>query len=160
MHHLPDLGPRGEGWVLVQGILFVLIAAAGTLPPAWDGPARAASVVLGVILVGCGGVLALLGSRDLNVGGSFTAVPKPRATGSLVETGVYARVRHPIYGGIVLAAVGWGLACASPVSLLLAAVLLGFFFLKSAREEIWLAERFPDYPAYRARTRRFIPFVA
>jgi protein-S-isoprenylcysteine O-methyltransferase Ste14 len=86
-------------------------------------------------------------------------MPRPREGGALVETGVYARVRHPIYGGLVLAAFGWGLIGASPVGLLLSAALLGFFTLKSTREEAWLVERFPGYPAYRRRTKRFIPFV-
>ena len=86
-------------------------------------------------------------------------MPRPRDDGSLVETGVYARARHPIYGGLVLAGAGWGLICASPAGLVLAAALLGFFALKSTREERWLVGRFPGYPAYRARTRRFIPFV-
>jgi protein-S-isoprenylcysteine O-methyltransferase Ste14 len=31
--------------------------------------------------------------------------------------------------------------------------------VKSRREEGWLTLRFPTYTAYRARTRRFIPFV-
>ena len=46
---------------------------------------------------------------------------------------------------------------ASPIALLLAAVLLGFFDLKSRREELWLADRYPGYAAYRGRTRRLIP---
>jgi len=36
-------------------------------------------------------------------------------------------------------------------------VALGFFDLKSRREERWLEERYPGYAAYRARTRRLIP---
>ena len=27
MTHLPSLGPRGEGWVLIQGVLLVVVAA-------------------------------------------------------------------------------------------------------------------------------------
>jgi protein-S-isoprenylcysteine O-methyltransferase Ste14 len=38
-----------------------------------------------------------------------------------------------------------------------AALLAAFFRLKSEREERWLETRYPDYAAYRARTRRFIP---
>ncbi len=90
---------------------------------------------------------------------ALTPLPYPRDGAGLVETGVYARVRHPIYGGLVLAAFGWGLLAASPVAIALAAVLLGFFELKSRREEVWLAERFPGYPAYRERTRRLIPWI-
>jgi len=38
-------------------------------------------------------------------------------------------------------------------------VLLVFFTLKSAREEVWLEQRYPGYPAYRATTRRMLPFI-
>jgi protein-S-isoprenylcysteine O-methyltransferase Ste14 len=38
-------------------------------------------------------------------------------------------------------------------------VLLLFFDLKRRREEAWLEARFADYAAYRARTRRLIPWV-
>ncbi len=158
MPRIPDLGPRGEGWVALQALLFLAIAASGFLPPAWSGPIRAVTTAAGAVLIVLGAVLAFLGVRDL--GGSLTATPRPRDDGVLVETGVYGRARHPIYGGLVLAAAGWGLATASPAGLALSAVLLGFFFLKSTREEAWLVDRFPGYPAYRGRTRRFIPFVA
>jgi protein-S-isoprenylcysteine O-methyltransferase Ste14 len=157
MSRLPDLGPRGEGWVIIQVILFAAIAACALLPEAWGGPLRTVTSVAGVALMVAGAVLVVRGLRDL--GGSLTAVPRPREDGILVETGVYARARHPIYGGLVLGALGWSLLQASPVGLLLAAVLLGFFALKSTREEAWLADRFPGYPAYRARTKRFVPFV-
>jgi protein-S-isoprenylcysteine O-methyltransferase Ste14 len=157
MSRLPDLGPRGEGWVVLQGVLFIAIAASSLLLPAWDGPARAVTTVAGAILIVGGLLLAIAAQRDL--GRSLTIMPRPREGGVLVEQGVYGRARHPIYGGLVLAAFGWGLVCASLVGLLLAAALLGFFTLKSTREEAWLVERFPDYPAYRRRTKRFIPFV-
>ena len=157
MSRLPDLGPRGEGWVALQGVLFIAIAASALLPAAWGGPLRALTTAAGVALLLSGAVLVVLGLRDL--GGSLTATPRPRDDGVLVETGVYGRVRHPIYGGLVLGAFGWALLNASPAGLLLAAVLLGFFTLKSTREEAWLVDRFPGYPAYRDRTRRFVPFV-
>jgi len=39
-------------------------------------------------------------------------------------------------------------------------LLAGVFELKSRREELWLAERYPEYPDYRAATpRRFVPWV-
>jgi protein-S-isoprenylcysteine O-methyltransferase Ste14 len=64
-----------------------------------------------------------------------------------------------MYGGVVLAAFGWAMASASPVTLLIAIVVLVFFSLKSHREEAWLEERFDGYAAYRARTRRLIPGI-
>jgi protein-S-isoprenylcysteine O-methyltransferase Ste14 len=90
---------------------------------------------------------------------ALTPLPHPRAGASLVDTGSYRLVRHPIYGGIVLGAAGYGLVTASPLALVGAAALLGFFRLKSGREEMWLEQRYPGYPAYRTRTRRMIPFL-
>jgi protein-S-isoprenylcysteine O-methyltransferase Ste14 len=156
MSRLPALGSRGEGWVVAQGVLLVLTAAAGSLGPAWDGAARVACAVLGAALIGAGAVLAIRGTLDL--GNALTPFPHPRADATLVQTGVYRWVRHPIYGGIVLASLGWALVTASIPALVMAAVVWGFFTVKSMREEAWLVDRFPDYPAYRTRTRRLIPW--
>jgi protein-S-isoprenylcysteine O-methyltransferase Ste14 len=157
MSRLPSLGPRGEGWVVLQGILLVAIAACVLLPSAWSGPVRAVTSVAGVALIVLGLLLAVAGMRDLRE--NLTPLPRPRGDGALVETGAYRLARHPIYGGLVLASLGWGLLIAVPVAIALAIGLLAFFDLKSRREEAWLADRFPGYPAYRARTRRLIPFV-
>lgn len=158
MTRLPSLGPRGEGWVAIQVALLGSIAAAGWwLGPAWDDGLRVVSMVVGAGVLVAGGALAILGLRDL--GDALTPLPHPRASAELVETGVYHLVRHPIYGGLVLAAVGWSLLTASAVALVLSGVLWAFFVLKSAREEAWLMARFPGYAAYRTRTRRFIPWI-
>jgi len=154
---LPTLGPRGEGWVALQMVLLVVVAAAGALGPAWAGSVRVATSAGGVLLIAAGLTLALLGIRDLR--GALTPFPHPRADADLVETGVYRHARHPIYGGLVVAALGWGLLAASPAALAAAALLLGFFELKSRREEAWLDQHFEGYAAYRTRTRRLIPWI-
>lgn len=157
MTGLPDLGRRGEGWVILQVVLLVGVVAAGTLGPSWDGVARFASSLAGLACISAGAALVVRGITGLR--GSLTPLPHPLDGASLVETGIYARARHPIYGGVILGTVGWGLLTASVPALGLAAVTGGFFLLKSTREEAWLVERFPDYPAYRQRTRRFIPWI-
>ena len=157
MSGLPSLGPRGEGWVVLQGVLLVAIAACGLVPPAWEGPARLVTAAAGAVLIVVGAALAVAGLRDLRE--NLTPLPRPRDNGVLVETGAYSLARHPIYGGLVIAAAGWGLAIASPVALVLSLGLLVFFDLKSRREEAWLEASYPGYPAYRRRTRRLIPFL-
>ena len=154
---LPTLGPRGEGWVAIQIVLFWLVVAAGMAGPVLDGPARAVLGVAGGVLIAAGGYLAVRGVVDLR--DSLTALPRPRDGARLVETGSYALVRHPIYGGLVLGAAGWSLLTASPLALALAVVLLVFFRLKSSREEAWLRERYPGYEAYAGRTRRMLPLL-
>jgi protein-S-isoprenylcysteine O-methyltransferase Ste14 len=138
-------------------MLLWAVIATGLIRPAWGGIALVVSAVAGVVLIALGGLLALRGARDLR--DAFTPLPHPRDDARLVETGIYARARHPIYGGVILGAFGWGLLVASAVALAMAAVLVGFFALKSAREEAWLMVAFPGYAAYRRRTRRFIPWI-
>jgi protein-S-isoprenylcysteine O-methyltransferase Ste14 len=154
---LPSLGPKGEGWVVIQGVLLLAVAVAGLLGPAWTGIPRIVTSIIGLGAVAAGLVLAVRGLRDL--GSNLTPLPHPRDQADLVVTGVYGLVRHPIYGGLIIGAVGWGLLTASPAALLAAFALWGFFELKSRREEAWLDARYADYPAYRARTRRLIPWI-
>lgn len=142
---------------MIQFVLLAGVGAAGLAGPAWNGSARDVTSVAGAGLLGIGLVLALRGLVDLR--DALTALPHPRDGASLVDTGSYALVRHPIYGGIVFGAAGYGLLMASPPALVGAAVLLGFFRLKSGREEAWLEARYPGYAAYRARTRRLLPLI-
>ena len=154
---LPDLGRRGEGWFLLQLVFFGAIAVFGFTGPAWSGWLQAAGIVLGGVLICCGGILSVRGVLDLRE--NLTPFPKPLDNAQLVETGAYRLVRHPIYGGLILGALGWGLMRAAPLTLLGAVVLAVFFDLKSRREEIWLSERYREYPAYRNRTRRLLPWI-
>lgn len=157
MTRLPALGPRGQGWVAIQSVLLAASAVAGAFGPAWDGGGRLATTIAGILLVAGGVTLAIRGAHDL--GHALTPLPYPRDHAELVESGIFARVRHPIYGGLVLLTAGWGSITASPAALAGATIVLGFFELKSRREEVWLERRFAGYDAYRARTRRLIPWV-
>ena len=160
MSRLPTLGPRGEGWVVIQGVLFAAIALAGAaLTGTWPGPWTGIATSAGWVFVALGATLAGAGLAGLRGGDALTAVPHPRDEASLVETGAFRLVRHPIYGGLILGAAGWALLRASPAALLGAAILLVFFDLKRRREEAWLATRYHGYAAYRARTRRLIPWI-
>jgi protein-S-isoprenylcysteine O-methyltransferase Ste14 len=160
MSRLPALGPRGEGWVAIQFVLFVAIAITGvTLTATWSEPWASAAKASGLLLVALGAILAGAGLVGLRDGDALTAVPRPRDEARLVEAGAYRLVRHPIYGGLVLAAVGWALMRASIPALLAAALLFLFFDMKRRREEVWLAERFPGYSDYRKHTRVLIPFL-
>lgn len=95
----------------------------------------------------------------ITLGSSFTPLPRPRDRSTLRRTGIYARARHPVYGGLLLGGLGLSLH-RSPLVLAPTAVLALVFWLKSIREEAWLVERYPNYPAYRRATpRRFIPWI-
>ena len=55
------------------------------------------------------------------------------------------------------AALGACLISGSWIALVLTLGLCVLFDLKSRREEVWLAERYPQYAEYRERTRKFVP---
>lgn len=142
----------------VQVVLLPAVVLAGILTGgSRDGPLAALALPLGLVPLVAGAVLVGRGLVDL--GRNLTPVPHPRDDAELVETGVYALVRHPIYGGLILAAFGWATVVTSLPALALSAVLAVFFDLKSRREEAWLAERYERYGTYRKRTRRFVPWL-
>jgi protein-S-isoprenylcysteine O-methyltransferase Ste14 len=96
---------------------------------------------------------------DRNAGKSGSPFPKPPAVSELKESGPYALVRHPIYGGILLMSVAWSLPL-SPWVLIPTGALATALVLKSRLEERWLIDRHPAYAGYRARVRRrFVPYL-
>jgi protein-S-isoprenylcysteine O-methyltransferase Ste14 len=155
--HVPDLGPRCEGWVALQAVLFVAVIATGFTGPLWAGTARVIGALAGVALI-AGGV-ALIAGGIVGLRRQLTAFPRPVDDGQLIEDGAFGLVRHPMYGGGVLLAIGWSLLAASVPTLLCALLLALFFDLKSRREEAWLGEAFPNYAEYRRRTPRLIPWI-
>ena len=78
---------------------------------------------------------------------------------TLVTTGPYRYIRHPIYSGIILAMVGTALAVT--IYWLVAVAVLGTYFVYSASvEERIMVRLFPaTYPAYKKSTHMLIPFI-
>lgn len=155
---LPTLGPHGEGWVAIQILILVLIACAGYLPVVqWPASISAPLRTAGYVLLFAGIAMMLAGALSLNT--SLTAMPKPVSYGSLKVGFAFRVVRHPIYGGLIITAVGWSLT-RNPIPLIPSAVLALFFDVKSRREEVWLTEKYPEYADYRERVKKkFVPFV-
>jgi protein-S-isoprenylcysteine O-methyltransferase Ste14 len=153
-------GTRGEWFVIVQMVLFGLIALAPLAQwgaPGWLAPWGLAARGVGLALGLAGGLLALAGL--LGLGRNLSALPHPKDDAEMVEHGPYRLVRHPIYGGLLLGAFGWGLLANSGLTLALAAALLVLFELKTRREEAQLVNKFPAYAGYQRRARKFFPFI-
>ena len=153
-------GARGE-WYVVAQIALILVVFLGprTVPglPVWPAPLAGISVVAGAVIALAGFGLLLAGLFRL--GPNLTPLPYPTSRATLIRTGPYRLVRHPMYAGGIALAFGWALFVRGWLTLAYAVVLLLFLEVKAIREERWLVDRFPDYPDYQRRVRKLIPFV-
>ena len=151
---------RGEWYVILQFILFALIAFGPRNLPGTDGwpsPWSTIGIVLGLLFGLLGGLLGLAGLMSL--GSNLTAVPHPKDDANHVQSGAYKIVRHPIYSGILLAGIGFAFVTNGTLTFLYVLILFVFFDIKSRREEQWLAEKFPTYSTYQKQVRKLIPFI-
>jgi protein-S-isoprenylcysteine O-methyltransferase Ste14 len=154
---LPALGRRGEGWVAGQVLLILAVLLSALVGRSWAGGYAVAAVAVGGVLFVVG--LLLLAWAGVRLGASLTPFPAPRTDQHVKTTGPYALVRHPMYGGVILIALGWSMIFATVAGLVLAIVLAVFLDLKARREEAWLRERLDGYDDYRTRTpRKLVPF--
>ncbi len=153
-------GARGEWYVVVQMGLFLLVALGPrNVPgwPEWSFPWMLIGTAAGCFLMAAGFPLIIAGAWKL--GGNIAAVPYPKDSAVLIETGPYRIVRHPMYGGAILMAFGWAFAIQGGLTLLYASILSLFFDLKARREEHWLRVKFSDYEGYQKRVSKLIPFL-
>jgi protein-S-isoprenylcysteine O-methyltransferase Ste14 len=153
-------GERGEWYVIVQLLLMLLVfAGPRTISgvPDWSLPFVRERQAIGAVLVAAGG--ALLVAALFRLGRALTPLPYPRDNAPLVQTGPFALVRHPMYSGGLILAVGIALMVSGWLTVLYVAVLFVLLDIKSRREEGWLAQKFPEYGEYQRRVRKLVPFV-
>ena len=156
---LPELGNRGQGWVIVQTVLIGAVVLSAFSGVYWPESVASTLTIVGFGLIAAGLVLLAAAGVSLVVARATTVMPRPREGSTVAEGGVYRAVRHPVYGAAFLLALGASLA-ESPLGLIPTALLAVVFDLKARLEEAWLEERDHDYAGYRERTpRRFVPGV-
>ena len=146
-----------DPWVWGQMALFLLVGLAAPLLPRYVSLGGIDPVInrvdpdwirwLGAPLIVGGIGLALWGVRTL--GPSLTPGTEPLPGAQLVTSGSYRHVRHPIYGGVVLALTGYTLVWSSWTLALVVGLLVRTYFNGKAKaEERWLVQRYPTYEAY------------
>ena len=153
-------GSRGE-WLVVSQVALIGLVFLGPRnvagQPARPFPFPQACPVVGGVSMVLGGALLVAGL--VRLGRGLTPLPYPKDDATLVQTGPFALVRHPMYGGGLVMALGWALYVQGWLTLGYVVALFVFLDAKSRREERWLAERFPAYADYQQRVRKLIPFL-
>ena len=84
--------------------------------------------------------------------------PSPAEAGSLCRERAYHRVRHPMYGAVLLGTLMLAWADGEWLSLTCWLSLIPVLWLKSRLEEKLLGQRYPEYEEYRRITPCWIPF--
>ena len=90
---------------------------------------------------------------------NLTPFPTPKDNGSLIQTGLYKLVRHPIYSGIIITTIFFGFYQQSFWKISIGISLWILFYFKSKYEEKLLSNQFNDYQKYKESTKRFFPFL-
>lgn len=144
--------------ICLQGAGF-LLAALGPVNPALQTESAAAvgQAVLVALLIGT--CIGMFLSAALAMGRNWSLAARTRSDHDLVTWGPFAKIRHPIYTGLlamllaVMLALGhwWGLLVGLPL------FAIGTW-IRVREEERLLHARFGrHYEAYAARVKRFVP---
>jgi protein-S-isoprenylcysteine O-methyltransferase Ste14 len=114
--------------------------------------------LIGAILTALGIGFALWARAIL--GQNWSASVTLKEQHELIQVGPYKWVRHPIYTGIVGAAVGAAFVSNRVSGMIGIFYIFSAYLLKIENEELLLAGHFKEtYEAYKTQTKRLIPFV-
>ncbi|HVR29143.1 MAG TPA: isoprenylcysteine carboxylmethyltransferase family protein [Thermoanaerobaculia bacterium] len=113
----------------------------------------------GSLLAVAAAALVLRSRAELGPAWSF--VPKADQGTGLVTTGPYRVVRHPIYLGLALLAIGGALAFGSwPALMIVLSGIVPTFVWRARAEEKLLSRTFGErYAIYRQRSKMIVPYL-
>lgn len=158
-------------WVTVAGFILIAWSRAGPRAPSlmarllwrfgyepvqlWSTPAATGWVLFGLTVAG---FLFCWWAR-LHLGRLWSGTVTRKDDHHIVDTGPYRFVRHPIYTGLILAAVAAALDQGGPIPLVGAALFILGLWIKARLEERFLRAELgaEAYDGYAARTPMLIP---
>jgi protein-S-isoprenylcysteine O-methyltransferase Ste14 len=149
---------RAPARAQAEGLLPRLAAFVGTyLPlaiPFFSHTDQAAPNLASAAFVLVGTIMMILTVRHL--GRSFSLTPQAR---SVVQTGPYRWIRHPLYLSEEIAIVGAALRYFAPATVIIVVLHFGLQVRRILYEEDLLRRTCPEYSSYEASRWRLIPYV-
>jgi protein-S-isoprenylcysteine O-methyltransferase Ste14 len=157
-------GPGGKSsGVSAAGILLQMLGffsvgfgpVSATLPAA-GLPAVAEGAAVALLMAGS---VLLFGSAARTMGANWSLIARTRADHQLVTSGVFARLRHPIYTAMALFLIALAVALGHEAHLAAGAPLFAVgTWIRVREEEKLLRAQFGDaYDLYAERVKRFVP---
>jgi len=156
-HH--DLGAESPSRVLTLAAVVMILASYWPVPGAvlWTLPIEVSWALFGLVLLG----LAFTWAARLHLGPLWSSTSAPTEDHRIVDTGPYGIVRHPVYAGLLLAALATAVERGRLEAVAGALVLVAAVSLRAKLEERFLRRDLGDeaYSSYRRRVPMLIPFA-
>ena len=149
---------RSQLGIFVQGLGFPL-AGFGLVRPTLAPLSAAGLAGTAAVLLLMGGAIALFASSSGALGRNWSLVARTRSDHQLVRSGPYARVRHPIYLGMLFFLLALAVALGHWLQLVVAVpVFLAGTAIRTRTEDALLEQSFGDeFRAYRKSTPALFP---
>ena len=156
------MSSKSKGWIYVT-VQIVLIAAVilfsmrdflGIIPYNF------AIKITGLIIFISGILLMAIQLFTFSrFGQIMTPNPVPPDGYSLIQSGFYKYVRHPMYSAALFTLLGIVIYYHSIAGFLVWMITVLFIIWKIRFEEINLIQKFPEYKVYQSKTRKLIPSI-
>jgi protein-S-isoprenylcysteine O-methyltransferase Ste14 len=151
------LAPTIAGMAMLFRSASFAAGAPGRIHPLYGLLPAAGWAVVGLCLAG----FAFAWWARLHLGSLWSASVQQKEGHRIVDTGPYGVVRHPIYTGMLTAALALAVETATLAGFAGVLLIAVGFTLKASMEERFLGEALgaDAYAAYRARTPMLLPFA-
>ena len=144
---------------LIMGLMFGWLVLMGFARRFEWWPVAAWVQILGAAAIGVSIYVSVLTMRANSFAAPVVKIQRERGQ-SVVTSGPYRYVRHPMYGGAIFYFLGMPLLLGSWVGVVVAPVLVGLLAIRILIEERTLRAALEGYDAYAARVRyRLVPGV-
>jgi len=136
-------------YIIIQVVSIILIGINGPILP--DNLFFISGIVIGILIM----IWAVWTMRLSNL----NMIPDLKHTSRLVTSGPYKFIRHPMYASVLFVTL---LLVLNHLTLWRIGFWLVLFIdlhFKFSYEEKLLMTKFPEYPNYKSKTKRLIPFI-
>ena len=108
----------------------------------------------------CRLLIALMIWARRHLGRNWSGTVTLKENHELIVRGPYRLVRHPIYAGLLAMIIATAIQQGHIAGMIAVVLVFVSFWIKSSAEEELMLKQFPDqYPTYRKRVKRIIPFL-
>lgn len=156
-HH--DLGAESPSRVLTLAAVVMILASYSPFVSGmmWTLPDQVSWAMFGLVLLGLGFTWA----ARLHLGPLWSSTSAPTEDHRIVDTGPYGVVRHPVYAGLLLAAMATAAERGRIEAIAGALTLIAAISLRAKLEERFLRRDLGDeaYASYRRRVPMLVPFA-